>query len=75
MRGRKPRARPSAGASPGLAIAVRAPAVMGAEAAGLGEAAVQHLCRPDTQHLILVTAEAAFLNQPFTSDTATELLF
>lgn len=60
LRGRKPGARPPAGVSSGLAIAVWAPAAVGTEAAGLGEAVVQHLCRPDTQHLILVNVESAF---------------
>ncbi len=33
---------------------------MGAEAVGLGEAVVQHLCRLDTQHFILVSVESVF---------------
>lgn len=60
LRGPKPGARPAAWASSGLAIAVWAPAAVGAEAAGLGEAVVQHLCRPDTQHFILVNVEFRF---------------
>lgn len=60
LRGRKPGAHPPAGVSSGLAIAVRVAAVVGAEAAGLGEAAVQHLCRLDAQHLILVSVDCVF---------------
>lgn len=33
---------------------------MGPEATGLGEAVVQHLCRPYTEHLILVNVGSAF---------------
>lgn len=58
LRGCKPGACPPAWASPGLAIAVWAPAAVGAEAAGLGEAVVQHLCRPDSSHFVLVIIES-----------------
>lgn len=58
-RRRQPGACPPAGASSGLANAVRAPAAVATEAAGVGEAVVQHLRRPDTQHFILVGVESA----------------
>ncbi|KAF3857217.1 hypothetical protein F7725_009076 [Dissostichus mawsoni] len=63
MRGREPGAGPPAGETPGLAPAVRAHPAMGAAAAGVGEAAVQHLCRPDTQHIVL----AAVIHLPAAS--------
>lgn len=58
FRGCKPGACPTAWASSGLAIAVWAPTAAGTEAAGLGEAVVQHLCRPDSSHFILVNVDS-----------------
>lgn len=60
LRGCKPGACPPAGASSGLVMAVWAPAAVGAEAAGLGEAVAQHLCRPDSSHFVLVIVDSTF---------------